>query len=164
MYNVDIGTKENSTKTVETNRNSSKLKNIINIINIKTTERNVKNFIEIDNFNPRSQKEYINKNNINKINIVSKPIIMKSNPVKSTILSNKNSINVIGKRSFTEKPSVVKTTKVKSTDPFALGTKHKTNFGYVYSAGGVPCRIMHGSVKLKLKWDIEPDSIILFVN
>ena len=49
--------------------------------------------------------------------------------------------------------------KISPSDPFSMGKKHKTNFGYVYSAGGIPCRILHGNVKLKLKWDIEPSSI-----
>jgi len=40
-----------------------------------------------------------------------------------------------------------------------MGKKHKTNFGYVYSAGGIPCRLLHGNVKLKLKWDIEPSKL-----
>jgi hypothetical protein len=56
-----------------------------------------------------------------------------------------------------KKPSD-KYNKIKTSDPFAVGKKHKTNFGYVYSAGGIPCRIEHGSVRLKLKWDITPDS------
>ena len=47
--------------------------------------------------------------------------------------------------------------RVKYSDPFSTSKKHKTNFGYVYSAGGIPCRIEHGSVKMKLKWDIEPE-------
>lgn len=35
------------------------------------------------------------------------------------------------------------------------------NFSYVYSSGGVPCRITHGNVKLSLKWDREPKFIEL---
>src|SRR5574343_1548229 len=27
------------------------------------------------------------------------------------------------------------------------------NLGYVYSAGGIPCRINHGSVNMRLHWD-----------
>lgn len=51
-----------------------------------------------------------------------------------------------------------KITKMKFGDPFAVGSKHQTNFGYVYSAGGIPCRIEHGNVRMKLKWDIPPES------
>ncbi len=44
--------------------------------------------------------------------------------------------------------------KIKTADPFGQATKkHKTNFGYVYSAGGVPCRINHGTVVHKIQWD-----------
>ena len=50
---------------------------------------------------------------------------------------------------FTQKPSL-KFSKVKTADPFSVGKKHKTNFGYVYSAGGIPCRINHGTVHHKI--------------
>jgi hypothetical protein len=50
---------------------------------------------------------------------------------------------------FTEKPSD-RLMKIKTADPFSGGKKHKTNFGYVYSAGGVPCRINHGTVNHKI--------------
>jgi hypothetical protein len=45
---------------------------------------------------------------------------------------------------FKEKPSD-KFMKIKTADPFSGGKKHKTNFGYVYSSGGIPCRINHGT-------------------
>ena len=35
----------------------------------------------------------------------------------------------------------------------------KTNFGFVYSAGGIPCRIEHGGVNLKLVWDIPVEQL-----
>ena len=56
------------------------------------------------------------------------------------------------------KPSQ-KFSKIKSSDPFTFGNKHQTNFGYVYSAGGIPVRIEHGNVKLKLKWTIPPENL-----
>lgn len=38
-----------------------------------------------------------------------------------------------------------KLTKVKTSNPFAsTKTKQKTNFGYAYTAGTIPCRINHG--------------------
>lgn len=50
-----------------------------------------------------------------------------------------------------------------SSNIFSGGKKYKTNFGYVYSAGGIPCRIMHTGVKLKLKWSIEPEGSIISI-
>lgn len=50
---------------------------------------------------------------------------------------------------FVNKPSD-KFKKVKTADPFTSGKKHKTNFGYVYASGGVPCRVNHGSVNHKI--------------
>ena len=56
---------------------------------------------------------------------------------------------------FTDKPSD-RFKKTKAADPFSSAKKHKTNFGYVYSSGGVPCRINHGSVAHKIQWDTHP--------
>ena len=60
---------------------------------------------------------------------------------------------------YTEKPSD-RFMKIKTADPFSGGKKHKTNFGYVYSAGGVPCRINHGTVTHKIHWDKSPQGNI----
>lgn len=40
--------------------------------------------------------------------------------------------------------------------PFAVASQHKTNFGYVYSSGGIPCRLDFSGAKMKLKWSIPP--------
>ena len=48
---------------------------------------------------------------------------------------------------------------IKLGNPFSTADKHKTNFGYVYSAGGIPCRIDHGAVTMKLIWDIPVEEL-----
>ena len=48
---------------------------------------------------------------------------------------------------------------IKLGNPFSTANKHKTNFGYVYSAGGIPCRIDHGAVTMKLVWDIPIEEL-----
>ena len=48
---------------------------------------------------------------------------------------------------------------VKLGNPFIPSNKHKTNFGFVYSAGGIPCRIEHGAVNLKLVWSIPIEKL-----
>lgn len=54
---------------------------------------------------------------------------------------------------YTNKPSA-KYTSIKTADPFATSAKkHKTAFGYVYTSGGVPCRIQHGGITNHLVWD-----------
>jgi len=54
---------------------------------------------------------------------------------------------------FTTKPSA-RLTSIKTADPFASKQKLKTNsFAYVYNAGGIPCRIDHGSINNRLKWN-----------
>lgn len=105
-------------------------------------------------------------NNLKKdLNIFSKPIMIAAKQLQPIRQASKDKNipkpqpkqNAFKKPTKLPKPSD-KYTKVKSSDPFELGKKHKTNFGYVYSAGGIPCRIQHGSVRLNLKWDIDPDS------
>ena len=59
------------------------------------------------------------------------------------------------------KPNIptAKLRRIKLGNPFAVGNKHKTNFGHVYSAGGIPCRIEHGNVNMKLVWSIPLESL-----
>mmetsp|Transcript_4636 Transcript_4636/g.5237 ORF Transcript_4636/g.5237 Transcript_4636/m.5237 type:complete len:224 (-) Transcript_4636:1422-2093(-) len=61
-------------------------------------------------------------------------------------------------RGFTKKPST-KYTSIKTASPFATKKTHKTNFGYVYSAGGVPARVNHGSVVNRIQWTQPPSSL-----
>ena len=45
---------------------------------------------------------------------------------------------------------------VKCSDPFATkSSQFKTNFANVYSAGGIPVRLNHGAVNIKLQWGKE---------
>ncbi|CAG9326471.1 PACRGL [Blepharisma stoltei] len=59
--------------------------------------------------------------------------------------------------SFSSKPS--DRLQVKAADPFKPKNKSKTNLGYVYSAGGIPCRINHGSVSMSLLWSTPPSQL-----
>eukprot|EP00742_Colponemidia_sp_Colp-10_P007075 GILJ01007595.1.p1 GENE.GILJ01007595.1~~GILJ01007595.1.p1 ORF type:complete len:291 (-),score=37.82 GILJ01007595.1:324-1166(-) len=61
-------------------------------------------------------------------------------------------------KGFTNKPSA-RFDPHKAADPFSSKAKHKTNFGYIYSKGGIPCRINHGSVVNRLQWDRNPTEI-----
>ena len=50
--------------------------------------------------------------------------------------------------------------KIKVASPFGVSTrKHKTNFGYAYGQGTVPCRIDHRSSANHLSWDMAIDQI-----
>jgi len=84
--------------------------------------------------------------------LVQKPRIMRGNN-ENKLSHTKLSVN----SNFINKPSdkFIK----KSSDPFESGNKKRSNFVYVYQAGGIPCRIIHGSVRLKLNWEIPPESI-----
>ena len=62
------------------------------------------------------------------------------------------------KRGFA-KPSD-RLTKIKTANPFGSSTrKHKTNFGYAYGQGTVPCRVNHGCNANKLQWDAPIETI-----
>ncbi|XP_065828034.1 PACRG-like protein [Oscarella lobularis] len=59
---------------------------------------------------------------------------------------------------FSQKPS--QRLNPKTIDPFNEKKKAKTMFSVIYSSGGIPCRLVHGSVKHKLHWDIDPETIV----
>ena len=35
--------------------------------------------------------------------------------------------------------------------------KHDTVFSQTYASGGIPCRLLHGSVKHKVEWSMDPN-------
>uniref|UniRef100_A0A8C5M1W5 Parkin coregulated like n=1 Tax=Leptobrachium leishanense TaxID=445787 RepID=A0A8C5M1W5_9ANUR len=47
----------------------------------------------------------------------------------------------------------------KTIDPFAEPPRSPSAFAAIYSKGGVPCRLVHGSVKHKLQWERPPETI-----
>ncbi|KAL4511803.1 hypothetical protein ABPG72_012648 [Tetrahymena utriculariae] len=58
---------------------------------------------------------------------------------------------------FTSKPSS-KYTSIKTVDLFATNKNQNTNsFAYVYNAGGIPCRVNHGSVHMYVQWNKDVD-------
>jgi hypothetical protein len=167
--------KRNNSQTERNKGNINKMNNIKKINNVELKAKPIiltQNLLNIHTQTSNSLK--------------SKSIVTKQNPLKTETFANRLEYNdnlgahvrpkiyeaksqkVNIKNSPVKKQNVPtikkpfkpsdKYTKIVSADPFATGKKHKTNFGYVYSAGGIPCRIEHGSVYLRLKWDIEPES------
>ena len=100
-----------------------------------------------DNFN-MNKNQYRNKTNIYSVFI--------KNNLDSSQLYDLHKANW-----DVSKPNIptAKLRRIKLGNPFAVGNKHKTNFGHVYSAGGIPCRIEHGNVNMKLVWSIPPESL-----
>ncbi|KAG8591554.1 hypothetical protein GDO81_000216 [Engystomops pustulosus] len=47
----------------------------------------------------------------------------------------------------------------KTIDPFAETQRSSSAFAAIYSKGGIPCRLVHGSVKHKLQWERSPEMI-----
>ncbi|MEE6462395.1 hypothetical protein FKM82_001578 [Ascaphus truei] len=47
----------------------------------------------------------------------------------------------------------------KTIDPFAEPQRSPSAFSAIYSKGGIPCRLVHGSVKHKLQWERLPETI-----
>ena len=101
-----------------------------------------------NNFNLNNNNHYRNKTNIYSVFI--------KNDLDSSQLYDLHKANW-----DVSKPNIptAKLRSIKLGNPFAVGNKHKTNFGHVYSAGGIPCRIEHGNVNMKLVWSIPPESL-----
>ena len=98
-------------------------------------------YLNIDNKIPKSPE----RNNYNRVI-----------PIKHNIL-NQNKFDSY--ESFTKKPS--ERLKTKLSNPFS-NNKHKTNFSKIYSLGGIPCHLQHGSTKLYLQWDLPFEKIDYF--
>ena len=104
-------------------------------------------------FNINNNKNYIKKNYQNKK--ITYSAYLKKDPIDDGSFDlHKANWDVSKQNRPTEKLR-----SIKLGDPFKVGNKHKTNFGYVYSAGGIPCRIEHGTVSMKLIWSIPPESL-----
>nr|KAF6501757.1 parkin coregulated like [Molossus molossus] len=47
----------------------------------------------------------------------------------------------------------------KTINPFGEQSRAPSAFAAVYSKGGIPCRLVHGSVKHRLQWDSPPEHL-----
>ncbi|XP_063166708.1 PACRG-like protein [Candoia aspera] len=47
----------------------------------------------------------------------------------------------------------------KTIDPFSIQSRVSSAFAAIYSKGGIPCRLVHGSVRHKLQWDCHPATL-----
>ncbi|KAJ8317582.1 hypothetical protein KUTeg_005486 [Tegillarca granosa] len=71
--------------------------------------------------------------------------------------SGSSSDSAVGKSQKFSKPS--DKLNPKTIDPFASSKKTQSAFAAVYANGGVPCRLVHGSVKHKIAWDTPPELV-----
>lgn len=114
------------------------------------------------NINQNNKVTIINQNNISsKVDVNNKQITIdtqKTIKPLSTINKLKYQKQISSDNTFKNydefkaKPTA-KLRNVKLADPFASKQKHVSNFGYTYSAGGIPCHIQHGNIQMKIKWD-----------
>ncbi|XP_024429644.2 PACRG-like protein isoform X2 [Desmodus rotundus] len=47
----------------------------------------------------------------------------------------------------------------KTINPFGEQSRAPSAFAAVYSKGGIPCRLVHGSVKHRLQWECPPENL-----
>ncbi|KFW86327.1 PACRG-like, partial [Manacus vitellinus] len=47
----------------------------------------------------------------------------------------------------------------KTIDPFGAYSQPTSAFAATYAKGGIPCRLVHGSVKHKLQWECLPETV-----
>ncbi|KFU94372.1 PACRG-like, partial [Chaetura pelagica] len=44
-------------------------------------------------------------------------------------------------------------------DPFGVHSRQPSTFAAIYAKGGIPCRLVHGSVKHRLQWECPPETV-----
>ncbi|XP_070613077.1 PACRG-like protein [Erythrolamprus reginae] len=47
----------------------------------------------------------------------------------------------------------------KTIDPFNIQSRIPSAFASIYAKGGIPCRLVHGSIRHKLQWDSHPATL-----
>ncbi|NXU53380.1 PACRL protein, partial [Turnix velox] len=47
----------------------------------------------------------------------------------------------------------------KTIDPFGSHSRPPSAFAAIYAKGGIPCRLVHGSVKHRLQWECLPETV-----
>ncbi|NXL92995.1 PACRL protein, partial [Alectura lathami] len=47
----------------------------------------------------------------------------------------------------------------KTIDPFGAPSRTPSAFAAIYAKGGIPCRLVHGSVKHRLQWECPPETV-----
>ncbi|XP_041609667.1 PACRG-like protein isoform X4 [Vulpes lagopus] len=47
----------------------------------------------------------------------------------------------------------------KTINPFGEQSRGPSAFAAIYSKGGIPCRLVHGSVKHRLQWECPPENL-----
>ncbi|TPX45573.1 hypothetical protein SeLEV6574_g03789 [Synchytrium endobioticum] len=65
---------------------------------------------------------------------------------------------VTGRERLTGKHAPAATLRAAIQEPF-MGKNHSTAFGTVYTRGGIPCRLQHGSVQHRIQWTTSPPSL-----
>ena len=117
---------------------------------------------QLQNHNPINSRPFNNNNikfNNNKKNLQNKKITYTAYLKKDPLNDGYYDLHKANWDVSKQNRPTQKLRSIKLGDPFKVGNKHKTNFGYVYSAGGIPCRIEHGTVSMKLVWSIPPESL-----
>ncbi|XP_074130629.1 PACRG-like protein [Sminthopsis crassicaudata] len=78
---------------------------------------------------------------------------------RSAIQKNKSSST--NSANFAKKPHPRPSDKLnpKTIDPFSDQPRASSAFAAIYSKGGIPCRLVHGSVKHRLQWDCLPETL-----
>ncbi|CAF0930946.1 unnamed protein product [Brachionus calyciflorus] len=77
-------------------------------------------------------------------------------------LSKPNSSSLSGTSSTASTNKTVKPSdklNPKTVDLFNTREIQRTAFGTIYSNGGIPCRLVHGSIKNRLMWNTPPEQV-----
>ncbi|NWY72714.1 PACRL protein, partial [Erithacus rubecula] len=64
------------------------------------------------------------------------------------------------KRSPESQPKPSDRLNPKTIDPFRAYSRPQSAFAATYARGGIPCRLVHGSVNHKLQWERPPETLV----
>ncbi|XP_074847859.1 PACRG-like protein isoform X2 [Carettochelys insculpta] len=80
---------------------------------------------------------------------------------KTAIQKNKTSSSSSSSPALVSRPQSKPSDKLnpKTIDPFGDHSRAPSAFSAIYSKGGIPCRLVHGSVKHKLQWECLPETL-----
>ncbi|XP_003364780.1 PACRG-like protein isoform X1 [Equus przewalskii] len=78
---------------------------------------------------------------------------------RTTVQRSKSSSSTSSPESTRKHPRPSDKLNPKTINPFGEQSRTPSAFAAIYSKGGIPCRLVHGSVKHRLQWECPPENL-----
>ncbi|NXU73654.1 PACRL protein, partial [Oreotrochilus melanogaster] len=78
---------------------------------------------------------------------------------KAAIQKSKTSLPCSPESAIKPQPKPSDKLNPKTIDPFGVHSQPSSVFAATYAKGGIPCRLVHGSVKHRLQWECPPETV-----